>query len=206
MDLLSSVPYLPSGIEHNIYAPFLGRLKTIYAAMDQKYRKAADYYGFHCTGCDDNCCFTRFYHHTLLEYLYIIEGYNILDHEEQIEVKRRALEVCRKTSQADEKGVHVRLMCPLNFNDLCLIYDYRPMICRLHGITYQLQRPGQGVLYGSGCEAFTEQCQEKERFKFDRTPFYTEMAELEKGLKQMIGITQKIKMTVAQMIKTFGNS
>jgi len=171
--------------------------------MDNKYQEAADYYNFHCTGCDDNCCFTRFYHHTLLEYLYIREGYNTLVNEKQVEVKHRALEICRKTREADKKGVLVRLMCPLNVNNLCLIYTYRPMICRLHGIPHVLQGPGQGVLYASGCEVFTEQCQGKERFEFDRTPFYIEMAELEKELKQTVGMTQKIKMTVAQMLATF---
>ena len=171
--------------------------------MDKKYQEAADYYNFYCTGCDDNCCFTRFYHHTLLEYLYIREGYNTLVNEKQVKVKHRALEICRKTREADKKGVPVRLMCPLNVNNLCLIYTYRPMICRLHGIPHVLQAPGQGVLYASGCEVFTEQCQEKERFKFDRTPFYMEMAELEKELKQVVGMTQKIKMTVAQMLVTF---
>ncbi len=190
-------------IDRKIFAPFLERLKIIYSAMDKKYQEAADYYNFYCTGCDDNCCFTRFYHHTLLEYFYIMEGYNTLVNEKQVEVKRRALEVCRKTREPDEKGVSVRLMCPLNVNNLCLIYTYRPMICRLHGISHVLQRPGQGVLYAPGCEVFIEQCQQKEPFKFDRTPIYREMAELEKELKQAIGITQKIKMTVAQMLVTF---
>ena len=171
--------------------------------MDNKYQEAADYYNFHCTGCEDSCCFTRFYHHTLLEYLYIMEGYHTLVHEKKVEVKRRALEVCRKTCEADEKGASVRLMCPFNDNNLCLIYPYRPMICRLHGIPHLLQRPGQGVLYAQGCEVFTEQCHGKERFEFDRTPFYIEMAELEKKLKQAVGLTQKIKMTVAQMVATF---
>jgi len=171
--------------------------------MDKKYQEAADHYSFYCTGCDDNCCFTRFFHHTLLEYFYIMEGYNTLVNEKQVEVKQRALEVCRKTREPDEKGVSVRLMCPLNVNNLCLIYTYRPMICRLHGISHVLQRPGQGVLYAPGCEVFIEQCQQKEPFKFDRTPIYREMAELEKELKQAIGITQKIKMTVAQMLVTF---
>ena len=96
-------------------------------------------------------------------------------------------------------------MCPLNRNGLCLLYAYRPMICRLHGIPHQVQRPGLSVLNAPGCDIFAEQCQEKENFKFDRTPFYIEMAELERGLKQAVGITHKIKMTVAQMIKTFGD-
>jgi Fe-S-cluster containining protein len=184
------------------HAPFLERLKIIYSAMDKKYQEAADYYNFHCTGCEDSCCFTRFYHHTLLEYLYVMEGYHSLVNEKKVEVKHRALEVCRKTRVADEKGTPVRWMCPLNVNHMCLIYTYRPMICRLHGIPYVLQRPGQGVLYAEGCGVFAEQCQGKERFEFDRTPFYVEMAELEKELKQAVGMTQKIKMTVAQMITT----
>lgn len=190
-------------IDRKTYASFLERLKIIYLAMDKKYQEAAHYYNFHCTGCDDSCCFTRFYHHTLLEYLYIMEGYHTLVDEKKVEVKYGALEICRKTREADEKGAPVRLMCPFNVNNLCLIYTYRPMICRLHGIPHVLQRPGQGVLYASGCEVFTEQYQGKGRFEFDRTPFYIKMAELEKKLKQAVGMTQKIKMTVAQMVITF---
>lgn len=171
--------------------------------MDLKYKEAADYYGFDCKGCEDNCCFTRFFHHTLLEYLYIMEGYGTLDRAKQVEVKRRALEVCRKTDEAVEKGIPVRVMCPLNFDGLCLMYDYRPMICRLHGIPHELQRPGQSTMYGLGCDTFNKQCQEKELFKFDRTPFYIEMAELEKELRQEVGVRQKIKLTVAQMLAMF---
>ena len=194
---------LLSRIQHYTYAPFLGRFKIIFASMDLKYKEAADYYSFDCTGCEDNCCFTRFFHHTLLEYLYIMEGYGTLDRAKQVEVKSRALEVCRKTDEAVEKGIPVRVMCPLNFDELCLIYDYRPMICRLHGIPHELQRPGQSTMYGPGCDTFTKQCQEKELFKFDRTPFYVEMAELEKELRQAVGVRQKIKLTVAQMLTSF---
>jgi Fe-S-cluster containining protein len=203
MKSLSGILEMPTGIDGKTFAPFLERLKIIYSAMDKKYQEAADYYNFYCTGCDDNCCFTRFYHHTLLEYFYIMKGYNTLVNENQVEVKQRALEVCRKTREADEKARPVRLMCPLNVNNLCLIYTYRPMICRLHGIPHVLQRPGQGVLYAPGCDIFMEQCQKKEPFNFDRTPFYMEMAELEKELKHAVGMRQKIKMTVAQMLVTF---
>lgn len=182
------------------YTPFLDRLKIIYAAMDQKYKEAAEYYGFDCKGCKDNCCLTRFYHHTVLEYLYIFHGYNTLECEKQAEVKHRALSVYKKTVEADEKGNPVRLMCPLNFDGYCILYTYRPMICRLHGIPHELHRPGQNILYGPGCEAFTKQCEKKDYFKFDRTPFYIDMAKLENELKQSAGITQKSKMTIAQML------
>jgi len=194
---------LLAGFGHNTYLPFLDRLKIIYTAMDRRYQAAADYYGFHCTGCEDNCCFTRFYHYTLLEYLYILEGLNNLDGEKRAQIKRRALEVCRETDRADAEGVPMRLMCPLCVDSICLLYVYRPMICRLHGIPHELHRPGVGLLQASGCDVFTRQFRGKQHFKFDRTPFYLEMAGLEKELRQALGMPIKIKMTVAQMIKTY---
>ena len=183
--------------------PFLNRLKTIYAAMDSKYHEAADYYGFKCTGCEDNCCLTRFYHHTLLEYSYILKGFATLDKEKQTQIKQRAAKVCRKTALADEKGEAVRLMCPLNFDGLCLLYAFRPMICRLFGIAHELQQPGMGIIRLPGGEACSKQILDKSYFKFDRTPFFIEMAMLEKEFKHAVGVNQKFKMTVAQMLETF---
>jgi len=191
-------------IGQNISIPFLDRLKIIYASMDQKYQEAADYYGFECTGCEDNCCLTRFYHYTLIEYLCIKEGFHCLENRKQVEVKQRSLAVCRKADEADKKGRPVQQMCPVNFGSLCVLYPYRPMICRLHGIPHELQRPDQGILNSPGCGTFALKCHGKKRFKFDRTPFYMQMAALEKEMKQAVGMTQKIKMTVAQMIVTFG--
>ncbi len=183
-----------------IYAPFLVRLRTIYLAIDQSYRAVADSYDFECTGCKDSCCLTQFFHYTLLEYLYIHEGYNTLDYGKQLEIVRRAMDMRADSLSMDRKGTATRRMCPLNFNNLCLLYDYRPMICRLHGIFYELRRPGHNVMFGPGCETFTEQCHEKGYIKFDRTPFYTAMAELENELRQKINIRQKLKLTVARML------
>ena len=203
MDLPTVTPYQLSRIQPYIFAPFLKRLKKIFASMDQKYREAADYYDFNCRGCEDNCCLTRFYHYTLVEYLYIKEGFHGLEDKKQVEVKQRSLTVCRKTDEADMKGQPVQQMCPVNFGSLCALYSHRPMICRLHGIPYELHRPGQGILNSSGCGTFALKCHKKTHFKFDRTPFYMQMAALEKEMKQAVGMTQKIKMTVAQMIVTF---
>jgi len=171
--------------------------------MDQKYQEAADYYDFNCKGCEDNCCLTRFYHYTLIEYLYIKEGFHGLEDKKQVEVKQRSLTVCRKTDAADKKGQPVQQMCPVNFGSLCVLYSHRPMICRLHGIPHELHRPGQGILNSSGCGTFALKCHKRTHFKFDRTPFYMQMAALEREMKQAVGMTQKIKMTVAQMIVTF---
>ena len=190
-------------IDRNIYIPFLSRLKTLFAAMDRKYQEAADYYGFQCKGCEDNCCFTRFYHHTLLEYFYLHEGYRLLDAEKQVEVKCRAFDVCRETEKADIKGEAVRLMCPVNDSGLCLLYAYRPMICRLHGIPHELTSPGGIVSKASGCGMFNRTCPVTGHYTFDRTPFYAEMAAMEKELRLSAGGMQKIKMTVAEMITSF---
>ena len=65
----------------HVYVPFLDRLEILFSEMDRKYDEVADFYGFVCTGCENNCCLTRFYHHSLLEYLYLYEGYVALAQE-----------------------------------------------------------------------------------------------------------------------------
>jgi Fe-S-cluster containining protein len=184
---------------------FLNRLKQIYAAMDSAYNRAADHYGFVCDGCRDSCCRTRFYHHTIIEYAYLIEGFKTLNFAKQSEVKSRAVAVVAETARADESGAAVRLMCPLNFDELCILYPYRPMICRLHGIPHEHQKPAQDPVYGPGCETFDRRCGGKGYFKFDRTPFYRDMAMLEQEVKQTLGVAGKIRMTVAEMIVSHAN-
>jgi Fe-S-cluster containining protein len=186
-----------------VYTDFKGRLKQIYSAMDQAYNTAAGHYGFACAGCRDNCCQTRFYHHTAIEYIFMIEGLNTLTLEKQNEVKLRALSVVDQTARADDNAEAVRLMCPLNFDERCILYPYRPMICRLHGIPHELQKPGQNPVLVPGCETFDQQCGPKRDFKFDRTPFYREMAILEQEVKQALGFARKYKMTIAEMILDF---
>jgi hypothetical protein len=44
----------------------------------------------------------------------------------------------------------------------------------------------------------------KKYIKFDRTPFYIEMAKLERELREALDFAQKFKMTMTQMlIKTY---
>jgi Fe-S-cluster containining protein len=184
-------------------APFLERLKRLYDEMDAAYRAAADHYGFHCDGCTDNCCLTRFYHHTHLEYLFLREGFRSLPPEERAEVRARADGVIRETAAAERDGVAARFMCPLNSGGRCRIYARRPMICRLHGIAHELHLPGRPVSLGPGCDAFMRQAAGADDYRFDRTPFYRQMAMLERELKQAAGLDAKLKMTVAEMIATF---
>ncbi|MBA3037631.1 MAG: hypothetical protein FP814_14205 [Desulfobacterium sp.] len=184
------------------YSGFLPRLELIYKTMDDQYNELSRYYGFCCTGCDDNCCFTRFYHHTFAEYLYIKKGLETLDPENRKEIKEKAFSICRQTSELDQSGLQVHLLCPLNYGGMCVLYAYRPMICRLHGLPHELVLPGREKRLSPGCDEFESQCGTKGYVEFDRTPFYASMAELERDIKKALDISERIKMTVAEMLTT----
>ena len=190
----------PLHFDDSLVNSFLDRLRDIFTAMDLEYARAASHYQFQCDGCTNSCCLTRFYHHTYLEYFYFRRSFEKLDSRKKDEIIVKAEEVCRATAKADEKDMPVRLMCPLNDDSLCTLYPFRPMICRMHGIPHELQKPGQDVIHGPGCSTFDERCADKGYFKFDRTPIYVALANLENEFKQTVGIEGKIKMTVAEMI------
>jgi Fe-S-cluster containining protein len=178
----------------------MDRLKSIFADMDREYSRAVEHYGFDCNACQDICCQTRFYHHTYIEYLLIQEGFKTLSLDMQSEIVSRARKVVRQTIDLEKEARPVRLMCPLNFETLCVVYPCRPMICRLHGIPHEFQNGAGHRLQGPGCETFDQRCSAVQYFKFDRTPFYREMAGLEKEFRKTVGVQTKIRMTIAEML------
>ena len=185
------------------HLPLLKRLETLFGEMDRSYTAVAGQYGFQCNGCADNCCMTRFYHHTLLEYLYLLEGLRTLESDVRHTIYEKALTASAGMDNADRRGEARRIMCPLNRNDRCTLYPYRPMICRLHGIPHELQRPGGSPIRNPGCDAFFKQCRQRgqrDYTRFDRTPFYLQMAALEQELRRTTGYSEKIKLTIAQML------
>lgn len=180
--------------------PFFERLNSIYSAIDTRYQEAADHYGFSCSGCDDNCCRTHFYHHTHIEYLYIRQGFKSLSDDLQEDVLMRAGETRDRMQNAGNTADAFRLMCPLNIKGKCSLYEYRPMICRMHGIPHELNKPGLPASYGQGCKLFMEKWGDKAYVPFDRTPFYFEMARLENDVKEKCNLQNKFKKTIAQML------
>lgn len=194
------IPVLKGPVESTVPAVLIQRLKQIYTAMDHAYDGAASNYGFTCDGCRDNCCRTRFYHHTIIEHAYLKEGLMALKPEMQDQIKLRAMTVIAATENAHGNPEAARLMCPLNFAARCILYSYRPMICRLHGIPHELKKPGRQAIMGPGCETFNRRCGHQRYFQFERTPFYRDMAKLEKELRQAIGFDGKIKLSIAEMI------
>ena len=186
----------------NDVQPFLDKLRSIYADMDREYSKAADHYGFNCHACEDNCCRTRFYHHTHIEYLFIQEGVKTLGRKRQLEVQSSALKICNQSTELNKNRRPVRLMCPLNIENLCILYAYRPMICRLHGIPHELRKSANNPTYGPGCRSFDRRCAGKSYIAFDRTPIYLKLAALENEFKHAAGITVRIKLTIAEMLSS----
>lgn len=182
------------------YAAFFDDLKSLYAQMDRLYDDVAGAYGFACAGCADNCCLTRFFHHTLIEFLYLRKGFAGLDEAARKDIRRRAAEVNKKVLAAEKEGCVSRVMCPLNGDGLCLLYEYRPMICRLHGIPHELRHPARGKIPGPGCHEFEARCGRQPYIEFNRTPFYQQMALLERRVREMCGAGDKFKKTVAQML------
>jgi hypothetical protein len=180
------------------YQSHIQTLEGIYADMDRCYAKAANAYAFQCTGCQDSCCLTLFHHHTLIEFFYLGKGLQGLDGRRLMALKQKASLV--KQHIAAAKALPIRVMCPLNEAGRCVLYPYRPMICRLHGIPHELHKPGQAVSRGSGCHVFSEKFQHKPYQPFDRTPHYRQMAQLEKNLRLETKYYQRLKMTVADMV------
>lgn len=188
----------------NNYGLTLSKLKTLYDEMDEQYTSVAAYYGFECRGCEDNCCLTRFYHHTVLEMLYLYQGFDSLSQDRQAEIIHRANQVWSITQESEQAGNHlIRVMCPLNENHQCMLYAFRPMICRLHGIPHEVHMQHTGVQYGPGCHVFHEKIKNKPYLPFDRTKLYAKMASLEGNFRKSAGITEKYKMTVAQILINF---
>ncbi|MBW1955043.1 MAG: hypothetical protein JRI83_04875 [Deltaproteobacteria bacterium] len=182
---------------------FLGNLDRLYAEMDQAYSKTAADYGFYCTGCRESCCRTRFFHYTFLEYHYLLEGYRKLAAHLRQDVLHRAGVYQRRMENSDAAALSFDAFCPLNDKGACILYAWRPMICRLHGIPYELHTPGKPVLRGPGCPVFTQTFGAVSYVPFDRTPFYKALAALEQNLRKTMGVSRGIKMTVAGMLLDF---
>ncbi|MGD9332519.1 MAG: hypothetical protein PVJ53_14490 [Desulfobacterales bacterium] len=179
------------------------RLATLYDEMDVRYAAAAENSGFECQGCDDNCCRTRFYHHTLVEIVGLFSGYRKLPENQRGRILARARDYCRRMNAGDKDNRPQGQLCPLNLDTRCLLYGERPMICRLHGIPHVMRHPLRGLISGPGCHMFETVCRPDGGNVLDRTPLYTAMANLEKSLRSTTGFETPVRLTIAQMIVCF---
>lgn len=178
-------------------------LVFLYKQMEAAWEKVAKAYHFQCNGCEENCCTSLFFHHTHIEQAYLRLGFHQLDASQKKLLLHRAKTYCQKTFPpgTETSGAEIKsmkIMCPVNENGRCLLYRYRPMICRLHGLPHELCRPGFTPVMSPGCEA--GEFGDKPYIKFDRTPFYQEMAQIEMAFRQKENKTGRLKKTVAQIL------
>ncbi len=70
------------------------------------------------------CCENGDYPLSQTEYEYLMQGYIKLDNN------------TKKTVQHNIKNIVKGGACPFLINKQCSVYQYRPIICRVHGIAY----------------------------------------------------------------------
>ena len=183
-----------------------GKLTDLYRRMGEAYATTAKAAGLSCDDCPHNCCTSYFQHHTYIDWIYLHKGLNALPEQRRKEYASRAEAYLAEAREALAAGRAPTAMCPLNDTGLCGLYGHRMMICRLHGTRNMLFGPnGAGKVF-SGCARFTAlpvvaDGPEEAIPVLDRTPFYRELAGLEKEFLARVGrALPRVDLTLAEMI------
>jgi Fe-S-cluster containining protein len=181
-----------------------GKLAKLYKNMADSYSKTAEEAGLSCADCKDNCCYSYFQHHTYIEWAYLWKGLNALPDEKREYFIQRAQDVVAQYDEAIAKKERPHVMCPLNEEGLCGLYDHRLMICRMHGTKNLMILPNGEQRYFQGCYRFREQVEGMDEFMIpmlNRTPFYQELAQLEmKYAGTALQTAPRVNLTLAEMI------
>ena len=181
------------------------KLALLYREMETGYDQAAAKIGLTCRGCPDNCCDSYFLHYTFIEWAYLWRGLGKLAPAPLETAMARARLCLDHYREAVEAGAWPKIMCPLNQDGLCMLYLYRPMICRCHGVPARLRRPDGKTSHFPGCF----RCQELTARPglvagMDRTPLSRRLARLEEeflgGWFSLSAKMPKMKMTLAAML------
>ncbi|MDY6837561.1 MAG: hypothetical protein SWH78_06280 [Thermodesulfobacteriota bacterium] len=178
------------------------KLSRLYSEMEEAYNRTAVEIGLTCKGCSDNCCTSYFQHHTYIEWAYLWEGIMSCPEEMQRKILARAGEYVKESQMLLAQGIRPRVMCPLNDDGLCQLYEYRLMICRMHGVPNSLVMPDGERMTFPGCS----RCQGlysdlREVPVLDRTGFYKDLASLEMAfMGEKIRAFPKVNLTLAEML------
>jgi hypothetical protein len=183
------------------------KLAAIYQKLEEEYNRIAGQISLTCQDCPDNCCDSWFFHHTYSEWAWLWQGLNQLDEASLDRITARAEDYLQQSEEQLAAGQTPRIMCPLNEEGRCCIYEHRLLICRMHGIPVALTRPqDKQVLRFPGCF----RCQKivKEKYSkpdeapfMDRTHLFSQLAALEAEFLGGSGqLYPKIKKTIAELI------
>jgi len=170
--------------------------------MDDAYARAAAEHDFLCAGCEESCCETLFFHHTLAESLALWAGVEALPEPAREALLERAGRVRQAEADHGPGSGTFRHPCPALEEGRCLLYEDRPMVCRLHGIGYTMVLPDGSCRTGPGCHAYEQRMAQSNvrPSPMDRTLLYRDMADLERELRLATGFSRRIPLTVAGLL------
>ncbi len=97
-------------------------LKELDAKLENFFKSHKEF--LHCKAGCANCCKKGDYPISEIELKYLMQGYIKLDNS----VKQKI--------QNNIKNIKKSEACPFLIDDLCSVYEYRPIICRVHGLAY----------------------------------------------------------------------
>jgi Fe-S-cluster containining protein len=204
---MSNKEFRTAKLKEILLPPELSReISEIYQAMQEGYEKVAEDITLSCLDCPDNCCDSYFQHHTFSEWAYLWEGLRQLDGETLERITERAKEYVRQSADVLASGDRPQLMCPLNEDGLCALYQHRMLICRMHGIPATLTRPDGQPMRFPGCfrcqEIVSDKYeQETDAPAMDRTLLFRRLAALESRLMgERRHLYPRVKKTIADMI------
>ena len=90
----------------------------------EKYFNEYNNYVFCHKGCS-SCCEKGDYPVSQIELEYLMQGYSTLDDKIKQEV------------QSNFKNIKKGEKCPFLIDKLCSVYNFRPIVCRVHGLCYR---------------------------------------------------------------------
>jgi hypothetical protein len=177
------------------------RLHELYRLIDAAYQEAADRVGFSCRGCDGvACCTVDLILHTYAEMFYLRRGFKTLDNARQQEILERARAMTRAKKEDPYGDSYRNAVCALNFDGMCGLYEFRPMICRLAGIPHAISRPDGTFVESGGCVRYEREIRPAfPRLSIDRTGFYRKMAAIEIDVVREFGC-RTVARTVAETL------
>jgi len=188
--------------ETELTPEFAEQVADLYRDMETAYDRTAEKLAFSCSECPDNCCDSFFLHHTYTEWAYLWHGLKTLDDKQLQAITEKATDYVIESEASLVKGERPIIMCPLNSEGLCSLYQYRMMICRLHGVPATFTRPDGQKLDFPGCFRCQEHISTKKNpAPLDRTQFFQRLVNLEiELLGNRRRTAPKVKLTIAQMI------
>lgn len=178
------------------------RLADLYQRMQEEYDVVARNAGFSCMGCEQNCCVSYFQHHTYVEWAYLWRGMLELPADRRALFLEKARENVRACNFALSQGLRPRVMCPLNEDGMCQMYEHRLMICRLHGVAHLAPKGDGGTERYPGCYRFEDAAAAlPQQLVLDRSELYRELASLEmEHLGAKAKKSPRVQLTLAQML------